>query len=98
QVASGHSWHLQYAWLPLALYFFDVGLQKDKMRHAVYAGIVVALMVYMGAIYPLPHTALALGGYALLTTAMRRSARPLLALSVTGLTGIGFAAPKLLPM
>lgn len=56
----------------------------------------MALMVYLGGVYPLPHTALLLVVYAPLVALFTRSPRPLLALLVTGLTAIGFSAPKLL--
>jgi hypothetical protein len=98
QIAEGHMWHLQYAWTPLALYLFDVSLEPGKQRHALYVGMVLALLVYAGGIYPLPHTGLALGIYAVLLAASQRTVRPLLSLAIAGATAFGFAAPKLLPM
>ncbi len=98
QVASGHSWHMQYAWTPLALYFFDIALDRGRLRSAIWAGVAIAMIVYAGGIYPLPHTALAIGGYALFIAIARRTLRPLVALAITGGTAMGLAAPKLLPV
>jgi hypothetical protein len=98
QVAVGHSWHMQYAWLPLALYFFDLSLEPGKRRYAFASGGVLAVIVFMGGIYPLPHTALALVLYGLTMAAVQRSWEPIRALAIASLSGIGFAAPKLFPM
>ncbi|MGO8995353.1 MAG: hypothetical protein ACLQVI_18715 [Polyangiaceae bacterium] len=98
QAAEGHGWHLQYAWLPLAIFFFDVSLQEGRLRWALYAGIVLATIAYMGGIYPLPHAALALVLYASTFAVAQRSLRPFKSLAIAGLTGIGFAAPKLFPI
>jgi hypothetical protein len=53
------------------------------------------MLVYSGGIYPLPHTVLLLGVYALVLAVAERSARPLLALGAMGVTGIALSAPKL---
>ncbi|MGO8999312.1 MAG: hypothetical protein ACLQVI_38795 [Polyangiaceae bacterium] len=98
QISEGHTWHLQYAWLPLALFLFDVSLDAGKLKWAVYAGIVLATIAYMGGIYPLPHAALALVLYASALSIGHRSLRPMVALAITAVTGLGFAAPKLLPL
>jgi hypothetical protein len=98
QASVGHDWHLLFAFMPLALYFLDKAFEPGEMRSAVYAGMVVAYMVYGGGIYPVPHTALAMGIYAVATAALTRSLRPFWALAVTGASGIGFAAPKLIPI
>jgi hypothetical protein len=98
QITSGHAWHLQYAWTPLALYFFDVACDRGRLRVACWAGAAIAMIVYAGGIYPLPHTALAVGVYAVCLALGRRSWQPLLALSITGATAAGLAAPKLLPI
>jgi len=98
QTSVGHTWHLQYGWLPLAVYFFDVSLDAGKHRFAVYSGAVLAVIVYLGGIYPLPHTALALVLYATTMAVARRSVGPFFALASASASGVGFAAPKLLPM
>lgn len=112
QAASGHTWHLAYAWLPWCLFFFerargatadgrDAGPSAKKTRQIVdfsLGGACIAMLVYSGGIYPLPHTVLVLGVYALLLALLDRSARPLVVLAMMGLLGVGLAAPKLLPL
>jgi hypothetical protein len=100
QTATGHTWHMQYAWLPLALYTFDRAIHgaKSMVSNALACGGVMALLVYTGGIYPLPHTALILSLVAVGSALSDGSLRPLLALAIAGLSSLGFAAPKLLPM
>jgi hypothetical protein len=99
QTASGHPWHLAYAWTPWCLYFYELARQRrGRLGPVVGAGACFALLVYAGAIYPLPHTVLLVGCYALLCTLQERSLRPLLLLAAAGSIGIGLSAPKLLPL
>jgi hypothetical protein len=98
QMAMGHAWHLQYAWMPLALYSFDRAICEGKARFALATGAVLALIGYLGGVYPLPHTALALCLYALAHAVQRRSLRPLALVALAGATAFGLFAPKLLPM
>ena len=103
QLTAGHAWHMVYAWMPWALFFFDraVGAQPGRgpprMRGAVWAGVCLAMMVYTGGIYPLPQTAVVLGAYAVIVAIATRSTRPLAALVVSGAVSVGLSAPKLLP-
>jgi hypothetical protein len=99
QTAVGHSWHLAYAFLPWALFFFERARQTpSKALDVGLLGASFAALVYSGGIYPLPHTVLALGLYALLLGVLDKSLKPLMILAIGGLCGIGLAAPKLLPM
>lgn len=103
QAATGHAWHLYYAWMPLTLYFHDSAMGATpsapiRYRGVVYCGICIALMVYSGAIYPLPHTALLLGLYALVLAISWRTPKPLLIGILAGAIGFGLSAPKLLPV
>jgi hypothetical protein len=95
QAAVGHGWHLQYAWLPWVLLCFNSAQQRGRLHHAVYAGALLALMCFWGAIYPLPHTALALSLYALLLALFEWRWRPLVALAIAAPSAVGLAAPKL---
>lgn len=95
QTAVGHTWHLQYAWLPFAFWGLDVAIEERRASHAIIAGAALAAMVYAGGIYPLPHAALALVLYASLVAALRRSTQPLVQLGIAAATGVGLAAPKL---
>ena len=99
QAASGHAWHLAYAWMPWCLYFYELACQRrGRLAPIVGAGLCFALLLYSGGIYPLPHTVLLLGCYALLRALQERSLRPLLLLAGAGLLGLGLSAPKLLPL
>ncbi len=98
QMATGHTWHLQYAWLPLALYFIDVSFEPKKTRYAVYSGICLAFTCFMGGIYPLPHAAIALVLYGGACAITFRRMRPLVNVAIAGLCAVGFAAPKLFPL
>lgn len=112
QTASGHTWHLAYAWLPWCLFFFERArggeldrgaarspeLRSKQISSFGLGGACIAMLVYSGGIYPLPHTVLVLGVYALLLAVLDRSPRPLVALAMMGLLGVGLAAPKLLPL
>ncbi len=99
QTASGHTWHLAYAFLPWALFFFERARRKPhRALDVVLLGATFAALVYAGGIYPLPHTVLALGLYAFALFVLEKSARPLGVLAVSGLFGVALAAPKLLPM
>lgn len=106
QTASGHLWHCYYAYMPWVLYFYERahGFGRSpfdsppRWRDAVFAGGFLALMVYSGAIYPLPHTAFVLGAYGLLLAIVYRSWRPLLSGGLVLLALVGLSAPKLLPV
>jgi hypothetical protein len=95
QAAVGHTWHLQYALLPWAFFYFERALARANLRWAIGSGLALALACFWGGIYPLPHTALLLSLYALLRSAFDRSLRPLFALGIAAAVAIGAAAPKL---
>ena len=109
QAAAGHTWHLYYAWTPWTLYFFDraAGCGERsagagpavRWRDVVLCGACIAMMVYTGAIYPLPQTVLALGLWSILAGGRPtgRCARSSSALA-SGVVGFGLSAPKLLPV
>jgi hypothetical protein len=96
QTATGHGWHLVFCWLPWALWSFDRALEPGRWYRALGTAAFVAMMIYGGGIYPVPYTALLLGGYALLMVLFSRSLRPLYALGVVGPVAFGLGAPKLL--
>jgi hypothetical protein len=98
QTASGHAWHLYYAYMPWALWLLVKSIDEHKPRLAALGGVFLALMVYAGGIYPVPHTALVLGFVALVRAGTDRSWRPLGAVTLTGVFAGLFAAPKLLPV
>lgn len=99
QTATGHAWHLYYAYTPWVFLLFDRAIPPHDpidFRSVFLCGVFVALMVYAGGIYPLPQTALLVGVYATALSVMRRDARPLLAGAAVALAGGALAAPKLL--
>jgi hypothetical protein len=99
QTAAGHTWHLAYAWMPWALFFFERARKApNRALDVALCGGTFAMLVYGGGIYPLPHTVLALSLYALCVALLERSPRPLLVLGVSGVVGVGLAAPRLLPL
>jgi hypothetical protein len=99
QASAGHAWHLLYAWMPWCLYFFErTGEESHRFRHTAALAMCFAVLVYGGAIYPLPHVVLALLLYAGALAAAERSVGPLKRLFLPGILGAALAAPKLLPM
>jgi hypothetical protein len=98
QVASGHLWHLAYAWTPFVLYFIDRAIAEQRRAWAAAAGATLALMVYLGGIYPYPHTLAVLWIYALGRAVAARSRRPLALFLFSWFSSMGLAAPKLLPV
>ena len=99
QIAVGHTWHLNYAWTPWTLYFFDraVASQRKFSRDVVLCGASIAMMVYTGGIYPLPQTIFALGVWAIGLAALHRTFTPILSAMAAGLVSFGLSAPKLIP-
>ncbi len=95
QAAVGHTWHLQYAFMPWAFYCFERSLEPARRRFALGAGLAIALICYAGGVYPLPHTALLIALYACLRAAFERSLSPLRSFALVGASALGFAAPKL---
>jgi hypothetical protein len=104
QITAGHVWHLGYAWMPWALYFYELALGDDptrapaRLRYVVLCGATLALMVYTGAIYPLPHTIVVMAVYGALMAATTHSLRPMSVGLYCGLVSFGLSAPKLLPI
>jgi hypothetical protein len=98
QIASGHLWHLAYAWTPFVLYFLDRAIEEDRPTLTAAGGAMLALIVYVGGIYPYPHTLMILWLYAIGRAVAVRSRRPLALFLLTAGTSIGLGAPKLLPV
>ena len=103
QTASGHSLHFYYAWMPWVFYGFDRALERAEverfpLRPLAGASVMLALMVYNAAIYPLPHTIFLLGVYAAVHAIALRKLRPLVFAAVIVAFGLALAAPKLLPV
>jgi len=95
QAAVGHTWHLQYALMPWAFYLFERACRPGELRRAVYVGLCIALLVYWGGIYPLPHTALLLSLYALLVALFTRRLQPILVMAIAAPVAVAVSGPKL---
>jgi hypothetical protein len=99
QAAAGHTWHLAYAFMPWCLFFFERARSPERRLFDVAGGgVAIAMLVYAGGIYPLPHTVLFLGLFAILLAILERSPRPLVTLAILGALGVALAAPKLFPL
>ncbi len=104
QVKAGHMWHLYYAWVPFALYFMDRAActppadRRRTLREVALLGGVLAMMVYTGAIYPLPQVIVLLAVYSLALAVAWRSLRPVGLAVAAGVFSFLFAAPRLLPI
>jgi hypothetical protein len=95
QAAVGHTWHLQYALLPWAFYLFERACEPGQLRRAIHVGLCLALLVYWGGIYPLPHTALLLSLYALLLALFTRRPQPLWVMAIAAPVAVLVSGPKL---
>ncbi|HEY1957325.1 MAG TPA: hypothetical protein VGH28_17015 [Polyangiaceae bacterium] len=99
QLAVGHTWHLWYAALPWALFFYDRAIASPAPRRDVIGlGITFALMVWGGAIYPLPHAIVILGVYGAALAVSGRTLQPFRLLAIAGAIGVALSAPRLFPM
>ncbi len=98
QISSGHLWHLAYAWAPFVFYFYDRAVAERRYVLGGAAGAFLALMIYVGGIYPYPQTILVLWLFAIGLAASARNPRPLRTMVVTAFTSFGLAAPKFLPV
>jgi hypothetical protein len=104
QIATGHTWHLSYAWTPWVFYFYDRATGADptrgpgRKRDVVLCAACIAMMIYTGGIYPLPETIFAIAVYGVFLAVVTRSPRPLGVGLACGLLALGLAAPKLLPV
>jgi len=97
QAATGHLWHLQYCYVPWVFWAFERLLAERRLALGPLSvgGVALALMVYAGGIYPLPHTVVLLGVYALGRAAFEKSWQPVLGLTALGALSVGLSAPKL---
>ncbi len=104
QIASGHTWHLAYGLTPWVFYFYDRAVGADprqgrgRRRDVVLTGACLAMMVYIGGIYPLPQTVFLIGLYGSFLACTLRSFRPIFVGLASGLLSLALAAPKLFPV
>ena len=97
RLAVGHLVYLPSLYLPWIAALVWLGAVRRSPLFAALAGLLVAITLGEGGVYPVPH-ALLLGVLLSSTLAIaRRSPWPLLAVLVFMLFSVGFAAAKLLP-
>lgn len=106
QAGSGHTWHYAYEWTPWALYFLDRAFVRSVKnaaptslpgRDVVLTGASLAMMVYMGGIYPLPQTVVIIAIYSGLYALAVGDWRPVVCAVASGVVAFALSAPKLLP-
>lgn len=98
QTATGHLWHLEYCYTPWVFWAFErIAAERKGLALAPWCmgASALALMLYGCGIYPLPHTVLLLGVYAVLRAALTRGYRPIFAVAALGALSVGLTAPKL---
>jgi hypothetical protein len=95
---AGHSVFLPAFYLPWVLYFFYRSLSTATLHGAMLGGVAIAMMVYNGGTHILPMALAAVAMLAAATAATLRQWRPLLVGAVCCVAGLGYSAPKLLPV
>ena len=95
--AGGHFTFVPWVFFPLALLLWRRA--ENDVRHAGGLGVLVALMFYEGAVYPLPHLVLLLGAETLTRMCSpRRLPQILRAGVIVGVVAFAIAASRLLPV
>ena len=97
-LAMGHGNFLPAFYLPLQLFLFCRALQGGKVRDAVLAAALLALMVFNGGLHIVPMAVGAIGTLAVVAAIARRDWRPIAMASVFGAAGLALAGPKLIPI
>ncbi|MGH7814712.1 MAG: hypothetical protein ACREQI_12010 [Candidatus Binataceae bacterium] len=96
-LGSGHYGYMTYMYVPwVALLLFE-SIERRRMVLAAAGGLILALMVFEGGTYTVPHSVLLLGMLVAALAIVRRSPRPIFAVVVMGAFALGFVAVKLLP-
>jgi len=104
QAAAGHTWHLYYAGMPWVLGAFDRASASEtsepdrRLLWLSFGAFVLAMMIYGGGIYPVPHTAICLLGLGAYRAWAQQKVRPLLVAVALAAWGALLAMPKLLPI
>src|SRR5206468_3752843 len=96
-LAVGHLVYLPSLYLPWIAALVWLGVVRRRLVFAAFAGLLVALTLGEGGVYPVPHALLLCALLGATLAVARRSAWPLLTVAVFTLFSVGFAAAKLLP-
>jgi len=92
-------WHdefIPFAYLPWLLLFYERG--REDMRWCVGGGLVLALMIFEGGIYPVPYALLSLSLFALLEAIIERRCASMIVILITLVLGLALSGVKLLPL
>jgi hypothetical protein len=94
---GGHAAFVPFEYFPLALYLWRKA--ETHQNSAIALGALLALMLYEGAVYPLPHLALVLGIEGLLRArSPGRILGMLKAGAIVGVVAVGLSAARLFPV
>lgn len=94
----GHSVFLPCFYLPLQIYFCLRAMKTGAVRDVALAAVLLALMIYNGALHVVPMSVGAVGLLALFAAVGRRQWRPLIVAGMVVTGGFAYAAPKLVPV
>jgi hypothetical protein len=97
-LAVGHNNFLPAFYLPFQLFLFLRALGSGSVRDVLLAAGLLALMIYNGGLHIVPMSMAGLGAFSLIAAIAGRTRRPLALLVLFAAAGLGYAAPKLLPM
>jgi len=97
-LAVGHSVMLPAFYLPWLLYFFMRAVETGRLRESLFGGMTFALMIYNAGLHILAMTVLATAVFGVTIAITRRSWKPVVLAAAVGVSGLLYAAPKLIPM
>ena len=95
--SGGHVAFAAFVYLPIALLLWRRA--ESSIKHAVLLGLLVAWMIYEGAVYPLPHTGLFLAAETLMRIWQRKRIIPILrAAGIVVVVALVFGAARFFPV
>ena len=97
-VAIGHSVFLPVMYLPLMLFWLIRAFQLGRIRDSLLAGSMLALMVWNGGVHVLPMAFVSVGALVGVAAVVTRRWHPLILGGCFIVSGLAYAAPKLLPV
>jgi len=97
RMTIGHLGFMPFAYMPWVIAFIYVGARRNQLTPAALGGMLMALMLLMGGLYPFLVTASTIALLASMIGIQRRAVFPVLEVAVIGAFGLGFAAIKLFP-
>lgn len=95
---EGHSIFLPIMYLPLMLMCAIRALQSGRIRDTLLAGSLLALTVWNGGVHVLPGILLPVSVLVVIAAVMTRRWRPLILGACLLVSGLAYAAPKILPV